>query len=171
MKNIFLILLVCLGLQTQAQMNFCDSTEINIVASSPTTLDLSTNISTMFNLSETTITYSWSVWCLIIIEHGTDTVATPHFQDLITLDTLVVCLNSTVCTNGLCYACEVCDTLVYNSNSYQWEVMAPTSNPLAIKEVQLNNINSKIYDLLGRELEYIPVNEMYIRNNKLYISK
>ena len=170
MRKIILILLVALGLQTQAQTNFCNLAEINIVASTPSTLDLSTNISTMFNPGEATITYDWSVWCLIIIEHGTDTVATPHFQDLITLDTLVVCLTSTVCTNGLCYACEICDTLIYNSNSYQWETMSTTGGSLAIREIKNNYISDdRTYDLLGREIFEIPKGTIYIKNRKKYI--
>ena len=167
MKKILFILLITFGLQAQAQTNFCNLAEINIVASTPSTLDLSTNLSTMFDSSVTTITYDWSVWCLIIIEHGTDTIATPHFQDLITLDTLVVCLTSTVCTDGLCYACDICDTLIYNSNSYQWEAMSTTGNPLAIKEIKNNYVlDNKMYDLLGREIFEISLNEMYIKNNK-----
>jgi hypothetical protein len=45
-------------------------------------------------------------------------------------------------------------------------------NPTAIKEIILEiNNDSKIYDLLGRELTEVPVGEMYIRNRKLYIRK
>ena len=45
-------------------------------------------------------------------------------------------------------------------------------NPTTIKVVKFFAVNNdKIYDLLGRELDRIPVGKMYIRNNKLYISK
>ena len=40
------------------------------------------------------------------------------------------------------------------------------------KEITLNTINSnKIYDLLGKELSSIPRGKVYIRNNRLCISK
>ena len=42
----------------------------------------------------------------------------------------------------------------------------------SINELTFNKINNnKMYDLLGRELTEIPVGTMYIRNNKLYITK
>ena len=44
--------------------------------------------------------------------------------------------------------------------------------PTTIEEVRQGAVdNSKIYDLLGRELESIPIGKMYIRNNKMYIRK
>ena len=52
----------------------------------------------------------------------------------------------------------------------QWEAM--TGNPTGIDETKLNTTtNSKIYDLLGRELNSVPIGKMYIRNNRLCISK
>ena len=71
---------------------------------------------------------------------------------------------------GATYAClEQCDTLVFGPNG--WMKMG-MGNPLAINELQLNTINdNKIYDMLGRELTEIPVGTMYIRNQKLHITK
>ena len=43
---------------------------------------------------------------------------------------------------------------------------------VGIEEYIVNQIaDNKIYDLLGRELTEIPVGKLYIRNQKLYISK
>tara|TARA_R100001244_G_scaffold22768_1_gene23815 strand:- start:12 stop:662 length:651 start_codon:yes stop_codon:yes gene_type:complete len=48
-----------------------------------------------------------------------------------------------------------------------------TGSTVAITEILLEKEErqNKIYDLLGRELKYIPSGKMYIRNNRLYISK
>ena len=70
---------------------------------------------------------------------------------------------------GYTYACSYCDSLVYDGSSW---VLFNMGNPTTIKEVKFTAVNNdKIYDLLGRELDRIPVGKMYIRNNKLYISK
>ena len=62
-----------------------------------------------------------------------------------------------------------CDSLVYDGSSW---VLMNMGNPTTIKETRFNVVNNdKIYDLLGRELDCVPVGKMYIRNNKLYISK
>ena len=85
-------------------------------------------------------------------------------------DTVVVCLTTTLCINGLCYACNICDTLVYNPNLYQWEFMSSMGNPLVIKEIKNNSfLNNKIYDLLGRELSEIPTGTIYIKNREKFI--
>jgi len=46
------------------------------------------------------------------------------------------------------------------------------SATVGIEEYVINQIaDNKIYDMLGRELTEIPVGQMYIRNQKLYINK
>jgi len=51
-------------------------------------------------------------------------------------------------------------------------VLFSMSNPTSINEITFNKVNDgKIYDMLGRELNEIPVGTMYIRNQKLYITK
>jgi len=45
-------------------------------------------------------------------------------------------------------------------------------NTTSINELTFNRVNDgKIYDLLGRELNEIPVGKLYIRNRQLYITK
>ena len=48
-----------------------------------------------------------------------------------------------------------------------------TGSTVAITEILLEKEGKsrKIYDLLGRELESVSSGKMYIRNNRLYISK
>ena len=68
------------------------------------------------------------------------------------------------------YACTGCDSLVYNPNSYQWEIMS--AQPLSIRELTSSTINNeKMYDLLGRELNEAPVGRIYIKNNKKHIRR
>ena len=45
-------------------------------------------------------------------------------------------------------------------------------NPTGIEELVIERFNdNKIYDVMGRELLYIPTGTMYIQNRKLYIRK
>ena len=166
MKKIILILLVSLGLQTQAQVMYCDS--ISYTTSS--TLNYSIGLSGSSSMVPGIVTWSWSV-CNANMCYS-DTGMNVYFGQVSTTDTLKVCYDATIDINGFVYVCTGCDSLVYNSNSYQWELMQMIGQPTAIKEITPNTINSnKIYDLLGRELSSPPVGKMYIRNNRLYISK
>ena len=69
---------------------------------------------------------------------------------------------------GATYICMDCDSLVYNPNSYQWELMS--AQPVGIKELIVDKINDgKMYDLLGRELFEVSTGTIYIKNRKKYI--
>jgi hypothetical protein len=58
--------------------------------------------------------------------------------------------------------------LIFSGGS--WVLL--TNTPTSINEFTQQKINdNKIYDLLGRELKEVPVGSMYIRNQKLYITK
>jgi len=102
MKKLLLVLLVSLGLQTQAQTNYCDSIEINLVSSSAW-CNLETNISNLgiigtvqydWTLVDPTAQWNWAGW---------DASSTPNFwlqsnttttnvNPIYFNDTLVVCL-------------------------------------------------------------------------------
>ena len=70
--------------------------------------------------------------------------------------------------NGFTYTCTGCDSLVYNPNSYQWEPMV--AQPVGIVELKTNTANdSKMYDLLGREIFEVPKGTIYIKNRKKFI--
>ena len=84
-------------------------------------------------------------------------------------DTLKVCYDVTTYANNDTTNCQSCDSLIHDGNSW---VLFNTSNPTSINELTFNKINDgKIYDMLGRELTEVPLGTMYIRNNKLYITK
>ena len=163
MKKIFLILLVLLGLKTQAQVMYCDS--ISYATSS--TINFPFVVSGSIPSIPGTVTWNWQVCNATLCYSGSGPNAS--FGQVSLTDTLKVCYDVLIDINGFTYVCTGCDTLVYNPNSYQWEVASP---PTVVREVELTTIsNNKIYDLLGRELSSIPIGKMYIRNNRLCIGK
>ena len=164
MKKIIIALLVLLGLQTQAQIMYCDS----ISYTTASTINYPLIVSGSIPNVPGTVTWNWTVCNATLCYPGSGAMAS--FGQVRLTDTLKVCYDATIDINGFVYTCSNCDTLVYNQNSYEWEVMG--NQPTAINEIKRNTESSgKIYDLLGRELEYVPVGEMYIRNSRLYISR
>ena len=171
MKKLLLALLVTFGLQTQAQVSPCDSISYTIT-SSPNNMVLQLNgvITGVCPVTFPCVVQDWS-WtvcddALCFSGNG----QTAYFQQFNAYDTLKVCLTTIIDYMGATYSClEQCDTLVFGPNG--WMKMG-MGNPLAINELQLNTINdNKIYDMLGRELNEVPSGTMYIRNQKLYITK
>ena len=65
--------------------------------------------------------------------------------------------------------CTRCDTVIFDGTSW---VLFNMGNPTGIEELVIERFNdNKIYDVMGRELLYIPTGTMYIQNRKLYIRK
>ena len=170
MKNFLLAVLVLIGLQTQAQISPCDSVEYAITSTANTNLlqlEAWVNGTCPVNFPCIVSDYSWTV-CDDALCYG-DTGVTVYFQQFMTTDTIKVCLTTTMTIDTMTYTCMQCDSLVFGPNG--WMLMNMGS-PLAINELQLNIINDgRMYDMLGRELFEIPVGTMYIRNNKLYVTK
>jgi len=163
-KTILFILLAALGLQTQAQVNYCDSISYSTsstlnypfgVAGSISTLDTTATTSWMWTVCNSSLCYSSSgQWA--------------YFPQVSSTDTLKVCYDVIININGMTYACSGCDTLVYNQNSYQWEVSS--AQPLGFAELEQSiTDDGKTYDLLGRELIEVPKGTMYIKNRKKFI--
>jgi hypothetical protein len=170
MKRILLAVLVLIGLQTQAQISPCDSINYTITSSANNNvLQLDGAITGICPVTFPCIVsdWSWSV-CDDALCYS-DTGQTVYFQQFMTTDTIKVCLTTYMTIDTMTYTCMQCDSLVFGPNG--WMLMN-MGNPLAINDLQLNIINDgRMYDLLGRELNEIPVGTMYIRNNKLYITK
>ena len=163
MKKLLLALLVLLGLQTKAQINFCDS----ISYTTTSTINYPFIVTGVANIPDT-VTWNWTV-CNSTLCYSSSG-ANASFGQVSLTDTLKVCYDVTIDINGMTYACSGCDSLVYNPNSYQWELM--TAPPTSIEEVDIYSKKClKMYDLLGRELNSIPVGKMYIRNNRLCVGK
>ena len=164
MKKIILILLVMLGLQTQAQINYCDS--ISYMTSS--TINYPFGVTGLGTATiPGTVTWTWTVCNSNMCYSATGTNAS--FWQVSLTDTLKVCYDVYIDINGMTYTCTRCDTLIYDPNSYQW--IPKISTPTSITDLPPPVTNSKIYDLLGRELTSIPIGKLYIRDGRLCICK
>ena len=161
MKKLLLALLVLFGLQTKAQINYCDS----ISYTTTSTLNYPFIVTGAANIPGT-ISWSWSVCNSNLCFSGSG--ANASFGQVSLTDTLKVCYDVTIDINGMTYACSGCDSLVYNPNSYQWEKIP--AQPVGITELKPNTINDgKMYDLLGREIFEVPEGTIYIKNRKKFI--
>ena len=161
MKKLLLALLVLFGLQTKAQINYCDS--ISYTTSS--TINYPFIVSGIASVPGV-VTWNWTVCNTSLCYSGSG--ANASFGQVSLTDTLKVCYDVLIDINGMTYACSGCDSLVYNPNSYQWEAMS--AQPVGITELKSNIINNgKTYDLLGREIFEIPKGTVYIKNRKKFI--
>ena len=155
MKKIILILLVSLGLQTQAQIIPCDSI---VITGSQTQIQMN-----IYNFN--VVIYLWQTMANDFQILGEDSISNTHNiwnynpMTSIPYDTITTC----IMYGPLCVAC--CITFVWNGTS--WFKMGAITG---VEEIKSNNIDNKIYDLLGRELIEIPKNKMYIKNNKIYLN-
>ena len=165
MKRLLLALLVVIGLQTQAQVSWCDSLSYAAVPGTQL-LTLVGNSSLSPNMVDS-ITWSWAVCDTNMCYSSVGDTA--YFQMIQTTDTVKVCYDAYIYFMGATYVCTQCDSMVYDGFSYSW-VLMNMGNPTGIKELTLESINdNKMYDLLGRELTEVPVGVMYIRNQKKYM--
>ena len=163
MKNLLLAILVFFGLKTSAQIMPCDSISYGMSSTINYPLILSGSIS----FTPDTIDWTWTVCnsSMCFAANGQNA----SFGQVSITDTLKVCYDVYIDINGMTYTCTRCDTLVYDPNSYQW--IPKISNPTSINEPQNIVSDSKIYDLLGRELSSIPIGKLYIRDRRLCICK
>ena len=162
MKKLLFILLIALGLQTQAQVIYCDS--ISYATSSTINYPLILDGLGTANIPGV-VTWSWTVCNSSLCYVGSGVSAT--FGQISLTDTLKVCYDVTIDINGFTYICSRCDSLVYNPNSYQWEKMS--AQPVGITELELSTNDGKMYDLLGKEIFEIPKGTIYIKNGKKFI--
>ena len=169
MKKILLVLLVLFGLQTQAQQATpyfcCDSITYWTDQSQGFNIGLDTS-----NIvhNPDSITVYWGV-CTNGMCYAGDGI-TDYFPQVTVYDTLKVGYDVYLYENGVAEVCSMEEWLIFDQNTYSWVLlnMLPTS----INELTFNRSNdNKIYDLLGRELTEIPVGKLYIRNQKLYITR
>jgi len=147
--------------------NFCDSISYTTSSSPLYPFEVQGIISDSLNDITDTVEFIWTVCNSTMCYSVTGTHA--GFGQITYQDTLKVCYDAyAIVNNNVDTICSSCDSLVWNGTAWAKLGTVVTS----INELQLNTINNnKIYDLLGRELTEIPVGTIYIRNNKLYITK
>jgi len=173
MKKLLLVVLVLIGLQTQAQQATpyfcCDSITYWIDQSQGFNIGLDTS-NIVHNPDSMTV--YWGI-CTGFSGGGicyTGSGMYDYFPQITTSDTVKVGYDVYIYENGSVEVCSVEEWLVFNQNSFSWVLlnMLPTS----INEFQFTwEDDGKIYDLLGKELKEIPVGKLYIRNRQLYIVK
>ena len=167
MKKILLVLLVSLGLQTQAQQAVpyfcCDSLTYWVDPSQGFNVGLDT---TGIVHNPDSIDVYWAVCTNGMCYSGQGMFA--YFGQVMTTDTVKLCYDVMMYTSNTVEVCTHCDDLIYDGNNWVLFNMGTTG----INELQFTwEDDGIIYDLMGRKLKAIPTGTMYIRNNKLYITK
>ena len=170
MKKLLVVLLVSLGLQTQAQQSTpyfcCDSISYWTDQSQGFSIGLDT--SGIIHNPDSMLVL-WQVCNSNTCYSAQGQYA--YFGQVLTTDTLKVCYDVMIWEAGIMEVCTRCDSLVFDQNTYTW-VLFSMSNTVGIEEMMKNEgANNIMYDMLGRELTEMPLGEMYIRNKKLYITK
>jgi len=168
MKKILLVLLVSLGLQTQAQQSTpyfcCDSITYWTDQSQGFNVGLDTS-GIIHNPDSMEI--SWQVCNANMCYAGDGMYA--YFGQILTTDTVKVCYDVYIYESGVLEICSRCDWLTFDQNSFTW-ILYNMGNPVGINELQFTWEDDGImYDMLGRKLVEVKVGSMYIRNNKKYI--
>ena len=170
MKKILLVALVLFGLQTQAQINICDSLSYSIVVDSSNwnTLTVTGNMNGLSLNMIDSMDWNFSACNALTcyIPQGNNPYSFPLISPQ---DTVKLCYDAFIYFDSTTYICTECDSLVYDFMTDAWVLMS-MGNPTGIEELMKNEGmgNNKIYDMLGRELMDIPVGKIYIRNRKLY---
>jgi hypothetical protein len=132
---------------SQAQVSYCDSLEISITSQTSTDVTLSSGLSV--NAIPGIVTLDWT----LSLSNGTvfaqDTAINPTFSiNQWNMDSLSICLMALIDINGNVWTCNVCDTIVWNGNSWMLMSMA---QPTAINELNASNRELlKVVDILGR---------------------
>ena len=140
------MLLCCTYINAQT---LCDSLSYSVSNSSVLTV-------IGVNSSSDSLSFRWGVCdntaCYSAIG---DTASFPLVHPL---DTVKVCYDISPQ-----WSCSDCQYVVFVEGS--WQILNIITH---VNEVQALPINGKMYDLLGRELRYIPRGTVYIKNGRLY---
>ena len=168
MKKLLLAVLVLIGLQTQAQQPApyfcCDSITYNIDPSQGFNISLDT---TGIVHNPDSIEVYWQACTNGLCYAGQGMFA--YFGQIMTTDTVKVCYDVYLYEANTMDVCTRCDTVIFDGTNW---VLFSMGNPTAINELEFTwEDDGIIYDLTGRKLIEVMVGQMYIRNNKLYITK
>jgi len=163
MKKIILILIVSLGLQTQAQQVApyfcCDS--ITYWTDQGQGLFVGLDTTNMVHDADS-IDVIWQV-CNSQMCY-TSTGMSTYFAQIMNTDTIKVCYDAMLYTANTLEVCTRCDSLVFDQGSFSW-IMLSMGNPVGIVEIENKTNNNKMYDLNGREI--LKPKGLYIQNNTI----
>ena len=175
MKKILLVLLVSLGLQTQAQQTWCDSLSYSIVIDSTTwnTLMVTGNSGGIINMVDS---IDWNFTACnataCYIPQGNDPYSFPLIYPS---DTVKLCYDALVYSMGTTIMCNHCDSLIYDFMTDTWILHNRMGNPVGlpgfvIEEDGIRWYNDIAYDMLGKALSgEIPIGTIYFKGGKKYI--
>ena len=167
MKKILLVVLVSLGLQTQAQNNLCDSLSYTVLVGLP--LTVTGNVDGIMNMVDS---IEWLFSACNSVACYTPQGNNPYsFSQINMTDTVKFCYDAYVYTPNQMIVCSHCDSLIFDYTDSTYVLFNRGNPTFVIEEDGVRWYSDKVYDLLGKELHFIPVGKMYIRNNKLYINK
>ena len=155
--NMRILIMLLLTIQTQAQINPCDSITYWTDQAQGLTVGIDT---TAITFNPDSMDIFWQVCNTSVCYGGSGINA--FFGQITTSDTIKVCYDAMLYTANTMEVCTRCDSLVYNG--FSW-VLFSMSNPVGIFEIENKINNNKMYDLQGREI--LRPKGLYIQNNKL----
>jgi len=145
--RILLMLLCCTYVNAQT---LCDSLSYSVSDSVVLTV-------VGFNNSSDSLSFRWGVCDNTTCYSASGDTA--YFPLVSPFDTVKVCFDISPQ-----WSCSDCQYVVLIEGS--WQVVSIITHVNEIQALPISN--SRIYDLLGKELKRIPKNSMYIRNGRLY---
>ena len=147
MKKLIIIFLLCFN-YVNAQ-TLCDSLSFSVGTSSALTV-------IGINSSSDSTNFMWGVCDKSMCYSSSGDTA--YFLLVNPLDTVKVCYDISPQ-----WSCTECYYVVFNG--FTWQLFDFTTH---VNEIKPQPKDNKIYDLLGRELKYIPKGVIYIKNGIIY---
>ncbi len=131
MKKILWMLMVSLGLQTQAQSNLCDSISYTVYQGLPMMVYMEANgISNMVDSIE------WNTTACNTLTCYTPQGNNPYSFTLINMtDTVKFCYDAYVYTQNQAIVCSHCDSLIFDYTDSTYVLFSMHGNPTNIEEL------------------------------------
>ena len=143
-KIILLSLIISQALHLKAQINVCDSVSYTIGGGQAFT----TTINVADGLTIDSMDVDWEVCNTSLCYLGTGTADT--FPGILQTDTVKACYDAYIYSADTSYFCHVCDSFLYDGNS--WQLLNP-GNPTAIEET-VSVLTSEFYPNPANEIIY-----------------
>jgi len=167
MKKFILMLSILFGLNASAQVDWCDSISYSVLPNTNGVFSVMIETTDSLDNYCDTVNVAWAVCTMELCFLGNGAWASFPIVQL--TDTVKVCYTAYVTDTNwqTIHECrDICEWIVYNGT--EW---LPLSNTVSVNEVPLRPVNSRSYDIMGRELFHIPSGVMYIKDRRLYIKQ